>query len=239
GKAVFLKNCAACHRLHGDGHEVGPDLAALANKSAEYLLTEILDPNRNVDTRYVDYVATTHDGRTFTGILASETATGIVLRGQEGREQTLLRTELETLHSTGKSLMPEGLEKTITHQEMADVLAYRRAGEAPRPDRREAARQTLDHRRPAAKRQALIAQHLDRAADLLAALTADLRPGTKEEYRRIPWIWRVAIAAGKRNDTGQLRRILDVALPKAGEPLHDWQAVVLGGGLSNGVGLQA
>jgi putative membrane-bound dehydrogenase-like protein len=139
GKAVFLKNCAACHRLHGDGHEVGPDLAALANKSAEYLLTEILDPNRNVDTRYVDYIATTHDGRTFTGILASETATGIVLRGQEGREQTLLRTELESLHSTGKSLMPEGLEKTITQQEMADMLAYLMAREAPGPDLREAA----------------------------------------------------------------------------------------------------
>jgi putative heme-binding domain-containing protein len=124
GKAVFAKNCAACHRLHGTGHDVGPDLAALAGKSAEYLLTEILDPNRNVDTRYVEYVATTHDGRTFTGILASETASGIVLRGQDGREQALLRAELEGLHSTGKSLMPEGLEKTITRQQMADLLAY-------------------------------------------------------------------------------------------------------------------
>jgi putative membrane-bound dehydrogenase-like protein len=124
GKMVFTKNCAACHRLHGEGHAVGPDLAALTNKSAEYLLTEILDPNRNVDTRYVDYLATTRDGRTFTGILASETATGIVLRGQDGREQALLRTELEALHTTGKSLMPEGLEKTITRQEMADLLAY-------------------------------------------------------------------------------------------------------------------
>jgi putative heme-binding domain-containing protein len=133
GKAIFLKNCAACHRLHGEGHEVGPDLAALANKSAEYLLTEILDPNRNVDTRYIDYVATTHDGRTFTGILASETTTGIVLRGQEGREQTLLRTELEALHSTGKSLMPEGLEKTISLQEMADLLSYLSAPAAAAP----------------------------------------------------------------------------------------------------------
>jgi putative membrane-bound dehydrogenase-like protein len=124
GKVVFVKNCAACHRLHGDGHAVGPDLAALANKSSEYLLTEILDPNRNVDTRYIEYVATTSDGRTFTGMLASETATGIVLRGQEGREQPLLRNELEALHSLGKSLMPEGLEKTISQQEMADLLAY-------------------------------------------------------------------------------------------------------------------
>jgi putative membrane-bound dehydrogenase-like protein len=124
GKAVFAKNCAACHRLHNEGHAVGPDLAALAGKSAEYLLIEILDPNRNVDTRYIDYVATTRDGRTFTGILASETASAILLRGQDGREQTLLRAELEALHSTGKSLMPEGLEKTITRQEMADLLAY-------------------------------------------------------------------------------------------------------------------
>jgi hypothetical protein len=59
----------------------------------------------------------------------------------------------------------------------------------------------------------------------------------KEEYRRIPWIWRVAVAAGRRNDADQLRKLLDVSLPKPGEPLRDWQAVVVGGGVVNGVGL--
>ncbi|HLJ96920.1 MAG TPA: PVC-type heme-binding CxxCH protein, partial [Gemmataceae bacterium] len=124
GKAIFAKTCAACHRLENVGNAVGPDLAAVANKTPHYLLTEILAPNKNVDTRYLEYMAVTKAGRTFTGILASETATGITLRGQEGKEQVLLRSELEELQSTGKSLMPEGLEKDLSKQDLADLIAY-------------------------------------------------------------------------------------------------------------------
>src|SRR5262249_25019020 len=124
GKDVFAKRCSVCHRLEGVGHEVGPDLAALANKSAAYLLQEILDPNRNVDSRYLEYVAQTKAGRTFNGLLAAETATSITLRGQEGKEQVLLRTDLEELSSNGKSLMPEGLEKDVGKPDMADLIAY-------------------------------------------------------------------------------------------------------------------
>jgi putative heme-binding domain-containing protein len=124
GKAVFGKTCSVCHRLEGVGHEVGPDLAALANKSAAYLMQEILDPNRNVDSRYVEYVAETKAGRTFNGLLAAETATSITLRGQEGKEQVLLRADIDELSSNGKSLMPEGLEKDVSKQDMADLIAY-------------------------------------------------------------------------------------------------------------------
>src|SRR6185503_15629514 len=59
-----------------------------------------------------------------------------------------------------------------------------------------------------------------------------------EEYQRIPWIWRVAILAGKRNQAPLLRQILDVSLPELNAPLLDWQAVVLGGGLINGLSQQ-
>jgi putative membrane-bound dehydrogenase-like protein len=124
GKAVFAKTCAACHHLQDMGNEVGPDLAALSNKTPQYLLTEILAPNKNVDTRYIEYVAVTKAGRTFTGILASETATSITLKSQEGKEQVLLRGELEELQSSGKSLMPEGLEKDLSRQDLADLIAY-------------------------------------------------------------------------------------------------------------------
>jgi hypothetical protein len=102
-------------------------------------------------------------------------------------------------------------------------------------DARALAAQLLDDKLPAAKRQALVGEHPELAAELVAALVADLKPGTKEEYRRIPWVWRVAVAAGKRNDPVQLRRLLDVSLPKGDDPLHDWQAVVIGGGVVNGV----
>ena len=124
GKAVFAKSCSVCHRLENVGNEVGPDLAQLQNKSTAYLLQEVLDPNRNVDSRYVEYRATTKAGREFAGLLRAESATSITLRGQEGREQVLLRTEIESLESTGRSLMPEGLERDLSRQDLADLFAY-------------------------------------------------------------------------------------------------------------------
>jgi putative membrane-bound dehydrogenase-like protein len=124
GKDVFTKRCSTCHKLDGVGHDVGPDLRQMANKSPAAFLIAILDPNQAVDARYIQYLAVTKDGRQHNGILASETATSITLREQEGKEKVILRTDLEALESTGKSLMPEGLEKDINKQEMADLIAY-------------------------------------------------------------------------------------------------------------------
>jgi putative membrane-bound dehydrogenase-like protein len=126
GQAVFARRCAVCHKLGTVGVVVGPDLTSVSTKSPDYLLTEILDPNRNVDIRYHEYVAVTRSGRIVTGILSSESAASVTIRSQEGKEQTLLRSELEDLKSTGKSLMPEGLEKDLSHQELADVIRFLR-----------------------------------------------------------------------------------------------------------------
>lgn len=95
----------------------------------------------------------------------------------------------------------------------------------------------LDDAVPAERREELIAKHKNESAALLARLVADLEPKSAEERRRIPWIWRVTVAAGKRNDLAELAAILKVALPNAEEPLRDWQAVVIGGGVINGIGL--
>src|SRR6185295_13021241 len=70
GAAVFTKRCSVCHRLRGAGHEVGPNLAALTDYSPEALLVALLDPNRGVEAKYLDYVAVTTAGLTYTGMLA-------------------------------------------------------------------------------------------------------------------------------------------------------------------------
>ncbi|HKA06467.1 MAG TPA: neutral/alkaline non-lysosomal ceramidase N-terminal domain-containing protein [Gemmataceae bacterium] len=131
GKAVFTRVCAACHKLGNIGAQVGPDLAALANRTPAYLLQEILDPNRNLDSRYVEYQAITKSQRNVTGILAAETATTIILRGQQGKEETLLRTDIEELRASGKSLMPEGIEKDVSKKDMGDLLAFLTAMRPP------------------------------------------------------------------------------------------------------------
>jgi putative heme-binding domain-containing protein len=132
GAKLFAKTCAACHKLGEVGQQVGPDLASVADKSVNGLLVAILDPNRAVEARYVDYRAVTRDGRTLTGMIATETSTSVTLVGADGKSHALLRTDIEELTSTGKSMMPEGLEKDLPPQEMADLIAFLR-GSLPAP----------------------------------------------------------------------------------------------------------
>src|SRR5262249_4025049 len=112
----------------GVGNEVGPDLAALGGRSAEYLLVNILDPNLAVEARYVNYIVETKGGVTYTGVLTGETGTTVTVVGTDGVPKTVLRKDLESLTSTGKSAMPEGLEKDLKPQDFADLLAHLRAG---------------------------------------------------------------------------------------------------------------
>jgi putative membrane-bound dehydrogenase-like protein len=125
GKAVFQKHCAVCHRLGNEGPQVGPDLrAALTNKTKDALLIDLFDPNREVDPRYVNYVASLSDGRTAAGLIAAETANSVTLRRSGGVDETILRADLEALKSSGVSVMPENFESTLSVQETADLLAY-------------------------------------------------------------------------------------------------------------------
>lgn len=93
----------------------------------------------------------------------------------------------------------------------------------------------LDARHDQKSREALARESAPRAVDVVTALIAGLPDDEDEEYRRIPWIWRVAVAAGRANDEAALRPLLDASMPREGEPLRDWQAVVLGGGVVMGV----
>ena len=79
--------CATCHRLEDVGHAVGPDLAALTNKTREGLLTAILDPSRDIDQRYAGYMALTTEGKTVTGILVSESSNAVTLKAQENKHE--------------------------------------------------------------------------------------------------------------------------------------------------------
>lgn len=124
GKTIYANRCATCHRFGDTGHAVGPDLHSLTNKSPQYLLQEILDPNRALDSRYVEYAATTKAGKVLRGIIVAETATSVTLRAADGKDDVLLRKDIDTLESSGRSLMPEGFEKDLSRQDLADVMAY-------------------------------------------------------------------------------------------------------------------
>lgn len=100
------------------------------------------------------------------------------------------------------------------------------------------ASQILDPTKPPPEREALLVAHSDKSAKLIVELVNQIKIGTADEYRRIPSIWKVAINAGKRNKDSELKKILSVSLPQLAEPLRDWQAVVIGGGIINGLSLE-
>jgi putative heme-binding domain-containing protein len=124
GQAAFKRLCASCHRLGDVGVEIGPDLKALTDRSPEAMLVAVLDPNRAVETKYLNYSAMLTDGRVVTGMLASESGSGITLVTQEGKKHEIARADIEKLESSGKSLMPDGIEKDLSPQDLADIVAY-------------------------------------------------------------------------------------------------------------------
>lgn len=124
GKAAFRKTCSVCHKADGFGTEIGPNLTAIKTRGPEAVLTNVLDPSREVNPLYVNYVCVTNDGRTLTGLIAAESAASVTLKRAEGVTDTVLRVDIDELQSTGLSIMPEGLEKQLDQQTMADVIAY-------------------------------------------------------------------------------------------------------------------
>jgi putative membrane-bound dehydrogenase-like protein len=124
GRLIFEKNCSTCHEVGGIGHQVGPNLASMINRGAESVLFNVLAPNAEIDPRFMEYIIATTDGQVISGVVAGETPTAVTIRGPENKVITVLRVDIDDIHSTGKSLMPEGLEKIIDKKSMASLIAF-------------------------------------------------------------------------------------------------------------------
>ena len=127
GEAVFKKNCANCHQAGKLGVEVGPHLSTVKSRSIPEMIVNILDPNKEISPNFFTYVVVTETGLAHTGIVASETSTNITLRAAEKKETIIFRSDVDTIQNTNQSLMPVGLEKEITPQQMADLIAFIKA----------------------------------------------------------------------------------------------------------------
>ena len=124
GREVFRKQCSTCHIVSGIGFQVGPDIGDNYAKTREQLLTDVIQPNRAIDSNFLGYLVISDDGQTYKGLLASESATSLTLVQEEKKTVSLSKSEVEEILSTGVSLMPDGLEKNIPHQDMADLLSF-------------------------------------------------------------------------------------------------------------------
>ena len=139
GKEVFLAQCAKCHQVGGEGHAIGPDLAQAKNRPDESLLLDVLNPSGIITSGFDTYTLVTSSGRTFSGVVDSESATSIKLRWAEGNTATVLRKDIKLMQAAGKSLMPEDLDKAVSAADLASVFAWLREifGEPTRVERLE------------------------------------------------------------------------------------------------------
>jgi putative membrane-bound dehydrogenase-like protein len=124
GKAVFKKHCATCHTHNGEGNQIGPDLSGVAVHPKDHLIVDILDPSRSVEGNFRVYQVVTKDGRNFNGLLASESKTAIELIDAEAKKHVLQRDDIDVLSASNKSLMPEGFEKQMSADDLANLLEF-------------------------------------------------------------------------------------------------------------------
>jgi putative heme-binding domain-containing protein len=126
GHGVYLRTCGACHKLHGEGGTIGPDLTGSNRSSLDYLLLNVLNPNAEVPDAYKMVVVTTRDGRTYSGTVAVETDRQLTLR-VIGRDPVVLnKTDIQAREVTPASVMPPGLFDTMSDREIIDLVAYLR-----------------------------------------------------------------------------------------------------------------
>tara|TARA_Y100001934_G_scaffold125338_1_gene152541 strand:+ start:2675 stop:5566 length:2892 start_codon:yes stop_codon:yes gene_type:complete len=124
GDAVFTRACATCHKFKGKGFTVGPDLTGVRNQPKDALLLHIIIPNAEIYPGFTAYEVETKDDRSLTGILVSETDTSVTVRAAQGIEESFLRNDIQRMAASSLSLMPNELEKTMTRQELIDLLEY-------------------------------------------------------------------------------------------------------------------
>jgi len=124
GHAIFAKTCATCHRLNGEGNDIGPDLTHANRGDRDYLLVSIVDPSSVVRAEYVSYIIKTTDGQALTGLVAEQSAGSVTLKNANNQRVTVERAKIKEISESPISLMPEGLITSMKPQEVRDLFAY-------------------------------------------------------------------------------------------------------------------
>ncbi len=129
GKIVFFNKaasqCAQCHKVAGQGGEIGPDLSLIGKKyQKRQMLESITDPSKDIDPKFATYVAELDDGKLVTGLLVKQTPAEVVIRDAQNKDTVIPAKKLGTLTPLRKSLMPEQQLRDMTAEQAADLLAY-------------------------------------------------------------------------------------------------------------------
>ena len=128
GKEIFFGrsevSCRRCHKIDGNGGEVGPDLSRIGlDKTREYLLEALVDPNKQIAKGFETAILQMDDGKVHAGIIKSDDGQRIQLQKPEGAIVVLEKSAIED-RAVGKSGMPEDLVKKMTKSDVRDLVEY-------------------------------------------------------------------------------------------------------------------
>ena len=127
GKQLYLKHCGKCHQLFTDGGNIGPNLTSYKRDDLQYMLLNVVNPSIAIREGFENYAVFTLDGRTLTGFVDDQDSRVVVLRGNDGQRTVINRDDIDEMQAIPRSIMPEGILKTLKDQEIRDLFAYLRA----------------------------------------------------------------------------------------------------------------
>jgi putative heme-binding domain-containing protein len=124
GQAVFKRVCALCHKIYGEGQDVGPDLTSNGRNDFDQLISNVFDPNLVIGPGYQATTIATTDGRILSGLLMENGKERVILKLQGGKAETIQRSQVEEMRTSELSLMPDSFETQLTSQDIVDLCAF-------------------------------------------------------------------------------------------------------------------
>jgi putative membrane-bound dehydrogenase-like protein len=124
GKLLFTKHCGTCHKLHGEGESIGPDLTIANRQDQAALLANVVDPSAIIRREYMSYVVITKSGRVITGLIAEQDAANVTVITAENKRIKLSRDEIDEISESEISQMPEKIVDALSPQDLRDLFSY-------------------------------------------------------------------------------------------------------------------
>lgn len=131
GRELFQQSCGVCHKLFGEGKEIGPDLTGADRKNRDFLLTNIVDPSAMIRKEYINYIVEAKDGRMLIGLLAESTPATVTVLDAKDERTTLSMSEVKEIRQSEVSLMPEEILDALDEQQVRDLFSYLQSDSPP------------------------------------------------------------------------------------------------------------
>ncbi len=132
GVSVFKENCAGCHRLFGEGEQIGPDLTGAERGNLDFLLESLVDPSALIRKEYQPQTVATRDGRVLNGLVIEESDKAITLFDTNKERTVIARDQIEEIAPSAVSIMPEGVLDKLPDDQVRDLFRYLQSSGPPK-----------------------------------------------------------------------------------------------------------